>query len=634
MTFPQFAFKNVLRNKRTYAAYFLSSAFSVMIFFVYALFIFHPGIKKGITQSLAIQLMITAEFVMYFFAFFFVLYSVSTFLKTRKREFGILMMHGMTKTQLNTMVFLENMIIGSGAILIGIGAGILTAKLFFMIAAHLLDIHSLPFYMSWKAIALTVAAFLGLFLVISIFTAFLVRTNSLLSLFQSGQKPKKEPKVSVLLSLLSAVLLLASYYLAGTATLNSLLIRMLPVIAMTIVGTYFFFSQLSVFIMRALQKNRFLFWKKTNIITISSLAYRLKDNARMFFMVCIVSTVAFCAVGSLSSMKILSKQFNEDYAAEISYIARDQQPLHHDNLNEIKDELKKKQLKYSTYRTTLKILDVKTSNDRFPPKTMPVMSFSAYRTIIQKAGGKIAEQPLTGKQVLKMKTSSTETFSPHMYMFKQGKLSVNADVSTEHVAMPRELIDSDGIVVSDELFKKIRPASTQEFTGFFTSRMEATNGMLDELAKDGIVRYYEKTPYTMAVSGTLADQMMKLYSALLFVALLIGAVFFVAAGSFLYFRLYADLDYDTRLYLTIKKVGLTDKELSRIVTRQLALLFFVPIAVAFVHSAFAFSALQSFFTLSIAGQVSIVLAGFLVAQVLYFLFIRQRYLRNLRKSLI
>ncbi|MGG1675591.1 hypothetical protein ACIFOT_07540 [Neobacillus sp. NRS-1170] len=67
MTFPQFVYRNVVRNKRTYAAYFLSSAFSVLIFFVYALFIFHPDIKQGVTKTAAIQLMTAAEVIMYVF---------------------------------------------------------------------------------------------------------------------------------------------------------------------------------------------------------------------------------------------------------------------------------------------------------------------------------------------------------------------------------------------------------------------------------------------------------------------------------------------------------------------------------------------------------------------------------------
>ncbi|MBE6185562.1 MAG: ABC transporter permease, partial [Bacillus sp. (in: Bacteria)] len=124
------------------------------------------------------------------------------------------------------------------------------------------------------------------------------------------------------------------------------------------------------------------------------------------------------------------------------------------------------------------------------------------------------------------------------------------------------------------------------------------------------------------------------YKMMLFVALLVGLVFFVAAGSFLYFRLYSDLEYDTRQYLTIKKIGLTDRELNSIVTRQMALLFFVPIVVAFVHSIFAFIALQTFYTVSIVRETVIVLACFFIAQLLYFFIIRSRYLRNLKKSLI
>jgi putative ABC transport system permease protein len=82
------------------------------------------------------------------------------------------------------------------------------------------------------------------------------------------------------------------------------------------------------------------------------------------------------------------------------------------------------------------------------------------------------------------------------------------------------------------------------------------------------------------------------------------------------------------------RVGLTDQELMKIVTQQLLLLFFVPIIVAIVHSIFAFIALQSYFTVSIAGETIGVLICFFLAQLLYFYFIRKLYLKKLRKSLI
>lgn len=634
MTFPQFVYRNVVRNKRTYAAYFLSSAFSVLIFFVYALFIFHPDIEQGVTNSAAIQLMTAAEVIMYVFSFLFVLYSVSTFLKSRKREFGILMMHGMMRKQLNLMVFLENMLIGIGAIVVGIGLGLITGKLFLMVGANMIGIGPLPFYFSVKALLLTTCAFITLFFCISLFTTTLVRVNKLIDLFQAGEKPKKEPKVSIYLSLLSAVLLIAGYYLAATTTLQTLIIRMLPVIGMTIVGTYFFYTQLSVFIIKLMQKNRGLFWKKTNIITISSLAYRLKDNARMFFMVTIVSTVAFCAVGTLASMNVMNKQVDHDFPAEISYLAMDDQPVQQQNLKQIETELKEKKIAYTTNHVQIKYVAVASSTDRYTPEKLPVVSFSDYKKIAKAAGYSFTEKPLLGKETLGMRTTSISNSEQMTIVLKQEKIKLRQNKLSDNIVFPMQLVMGEGLVVSDDLFEKLTAINTKMYTGFYTSDLKKTAGIADNLVENGMKFYSEKDPYSMTVSGTIYENQMNMYKMMLFVALLIGAVFFIAAGSFLYFRLYADLEYDRRLYLTIVKVGLTDLELNKIVTRQLTLLFFVPILVAFVHSAFAFMALQSIFTLSIAKEIVIVLASFLVAQFHYFFFIRFRYLQNLRKTLV
>lgn len=603
-----------------------------MIFFLYALFIFHPDINEGMTKDVAIQLMTAAEVIMYVFAFFFVLYSVGTFLKSRKREFGILMMHGMTKGQLNWMVFLENMLIGLGAIVVGIGVGILTGKLFLMIGAKMISIDPLPFYLSTKALLLTICAFLILFFCISLFTTILVRTNKLIDLFQAGEKPKKEPKVSMFLALFSAILLIVSYYLAATTTMQNVLYRMLPVIGMTIVGTYFFYTQLSVFMMKLLRKNRLLFWKKTNIITISSLSYRLKDNAWMFFMVTIVSTVAFCAVGTLASMNVMNKQVKVNFPADITYIAMDNSEIHTQNLAQIKKELDEKEVDYTVHQVPIKEVEIVSSSDKYAPKRLSIVSFSDYKKIALAAGYDFEEKTLTGTEVLGIRMSYFDSVDqePITYTLKFNQLTLTQSKWTKHVVMPYQI----GLVVSDELYKTLKSDKTNIYTGFYTENLKKTAGIGDHLVEEGKRFSSKKIPYYIFVSGTLYEMQMNMYRMMLFVALLIGAVFFIAAGSFLYFRLYADLEYDRRQYLTIKKVGLTDQELNKIVTQQLVLLFFIPIVVAFVHSAFAFMALQSFYKLSIATEVIVVLGCFLLAQLLYFFIIRYNYLRNLKKTLI
>jgi putative ABC transport system permease protein len=217
---------------------------------------------------------------------------------------------------------------------------------------------------------------------------------------------------------------------------------------------------------------------------------------------------------------------------------------------------------------------------------------------------------------------------------KQDNIELIRKNSTEHVVLPYRLILNEGFVVSDDLFKKLVPVKTEKFTGFFINEFEKTTGMGGNLVVDRVSLQSEDKPYAMTVSGTLLEKQMSMYSMMLFVALLIGAIFFIAAGSSLYFRLYSDMDYDERQYMTIMRVGLSDQELNKIVTRQLILLFFVPIIVAIIHSTFAFITLQSMFTLSIESEMIVVLACFATAQLIYFFFIRHHYLRKLKNASI
>src|SRR5699024_10150477 len=95
------------------------------------------------------------------------------------------------------------------------------------------------------------------------------------------------------------------------------------------------------------------------------------------------------------------------------------------------------------------------------------------------------------------------------------------------------------------------------------------------------------------------------WSHVILVGLFIGIVFFVSAGSFLYCRLYTDLDQDREKFAAISKIGLTSREMSRVISKQIALLFFAPIVVALVHGAVALTALSHMFDFSLIRDASI-----------------------------
>ncbi|WP_028593185.1 FtsX-like permease family protein [Paenibacillus assamensis] len=635
MNFRQFAFNNVFRNKRTYAAYFLSSSFSVMIFFIYSVIASHPALKDGISHMLPILAMGIAKWIVYVFSFFFILYSVGAFLKTRQHEFGVLMIHGMSPHQLNRLIFLENMIIGFGAIVTGISSGLLLAKVGFVIGGNAIGIE-LPYHISISALALTAGSFVVLFFVISSLTQLMVSKSKVQQLLQGTTKPKPEPRASLLLSLFAALLLVASYVLSYTAKATTIGYLMIPIVLMTIIGSYFLFTQLSVFLVHLLKRNDRLFLRKTNMLTISDLAYRMKDNARMFFMVCIVSTVAFCAVGTLASFAVMEDELVQSHVYDLNYVSKKGNQMEQAHLTEVESLLKLKGVEYS--KIAYEYVTVKTEQSRSQWTVFAQSMYNKAAADLQRPNVAVTGEQALLIPFLKDTIHFKLPFEAETVRIADSSIKLTTMDKVEGPITNQGLI-GEALIVSDEMYKALsKHGKKGVIYGYKTVDWEQTIGV-----GTGIMQDYDQAVKTMGTgNGEISFEISSLaasvavqrqmFSIMMFSALLVGAVFFIASGSFLYFRLYTDLEQDKERYKAIGKIGLTDRELSKIATTQLLLLFFIPIIVAVIHSAFAFTALQSIINLSIVSQTVKVLAGFAFAQIVYFFVIRWRYMIHLREA--
>lgn len=300
--------------------------FTVMVFFTFAIFAFHEAISGNDMNSSVQQGMNIAGGIIYVFSFFFILYSMSSFLTTRKKELGLLMMQGMSVRQVRLMIFLENMVIGFFATLGGIILGLIFSKVILLIAENVLVLDdSLNFYLPIQAIIVTFLSFILLFFIISLFVSYILRSRKLIDLIKGNKKSKGEPKANIFLTV-SAVLLIGVGYAAALIVEGAVVIvAMLPVVVVVIIGPYLLFTQLSVYIIRKLKQNNNIFWWKTNMILFSDLSFRMKDNARTFFMVAIISTVAFSAIGTLFGFQtFLTEGLKNNNPYTFSYITVDQ----------------------------------------------------------------------------------------------------------------------------------------------------------------------------------------------------------------------------------------------------------------------------------------------------------------------
>lgn len=648
MSFRQFAFNNVRRNGRAYFAFFLSSAFMVMIFFTYAMFIFHPGIQESDMGKMTRTGMVVAEYIIFIFSFLFVLYSISTFLKARNKEFGVLSLLGASAGQINRLIFLENMLIGIVSIATGIGSGMLLSKVFLLLSSYVVQFEELPFYWPGHAILLTFTAFMALFLVISFFTLVFIRKNRVLELLQGSSKPKKEPKTSIWLMLLGLALLVISVINLPMRNING---SHIIIAAFTgIAGTYFFYTQLTVPIIRLLKKNRRFFWRGSNLLWLSEMAYKLKDNARMLFMVNVFIALACMSVGLVLALDIQNKQTYERQPYSFVYHVYNESTAEEETAG-IDEQLGQYGVEFD--KISLDTLGTTFRNDQTLDHPYgEVVSLSQLRRAT-------ASLPLVLPQEIPQKEGFLIYGSE-----SRGELAAEdwdyVDIHFGDTRLPlagnlqADLFVRSGylLVVDDQTYSELTQAAEAD-GGSRTSyrilyyipewnespppRMDDEEAVLSLKIKEWMWSRDRSNEAVNHLQSNAEDYltMKQSTSVLSFIGVFVAAIFSIASASFLYFKLYSELNQDRHIYRSLSKIGLNQGEMRKSATLQMAVLFFIPIVISAIQALVVLTPLGHNFELPVTTMPVLIASGtFLIAQCLYFIIVRSRYVIQLKRVMV
>lgn len=651
MSFPQFAFNNVRRNARAYIAYFLSSAFMVMVFFAYSVFIYHPEIANNDMGPMAVMSMQVAAYIVYVFAFFFVLYSVGSFLKSRNLEFGILSILGARPNQINKLIFLENMLIGIVAIATGIAGGMLLSKLFLLFSTKTIGIADLPFYWPTKAMLVTSLSFVCLFLVISIFTLLLIRKNKVLELLQGNVKPKKQPKASLFLSLFGVVLLTTGFY---TLRIELSPFSIILAAVTGIGGTYFFYSQLSVFFIRLLQRSRRSTWRGTRLLWISEMSYKLRDNSRMLFLITVVTALASMGAGIVLSINQSGReQYTEQPFAitQTYYRTSSTEP----DRSKIHQELQAAGVEYTETRidtvsasvldeaggkNNLLLIGISQYNELASLVDLPAVAKLGSNEVVLLASGEVAKDDYIHNRMITLDEQSAIS----LYV-KESVTTDSIEFMTSTIPVlivPEAWMERVRIAKLAEEGKEIKPNINYYYkvpvwdTGSLPSISSQENIVGTKLTRWNVEMEGESEVVFDLTSRAARYWDLKQSTATLsFVSVFIALIFSVASASFLYFKLHSDLAADIRMYRALSKIGLSTREMSASATKQIAILFYIPIVVAAVQSLVVITPILSEMEImNVFKPVLITFAAYLILQSVFFIIVKSRYIRSLKKMMV
>lgn len=576
MTLFEFAWKNISRDGRNYVYYFVNCVFSVFVFFLFSVLSFHPALQIIDDHSAMGLTLATGEAISVVFSICFISYSMGCFLKARSRQLGVITILGASKKQLNRLVFLENMLVGVLSIVAGILLGLVFSKFFLDIANVLIGVSDFTFYFPVNAILLTTLIMGLVFLGIAYFTPKFIRKKEVVKLLKAEAKDDKPQKLipALIVFLLLAPVLVWSFFgksSSARAIQESILLPFLFMIVAAL-GTYLLFS----FGMRL-----WMAWQdksRTNVrlLCIGDQRSKLKTNAQSMTFSAILYAISFFAVIVLFSMsKNVKSETEKILPYAMTYNTWTEDADADQDLAVIQAELEH----LPGYKRTdihLWYAD--------PHSRTPLMAQSNYNQIMDFLGRESISVSDTGvylvsgnaDTLLKGIPSSVEAF------LQANHLSLSVEGQSDQVITLTGF--TNGIcVVSDAVLESLKPQLTEKtITAFLYDQWELNSEspkaiftVLEETLEKGdanvvsAYRYYRSSQ----IQNNLT----------LYIGGMLSFVFLLAVASFLYSRLYSQLDAECRKWKGIVKIGLSRKELTVVLNRLIFLVLCVPFGVALLY---------------------------------------------------
>ncbi|MFD0960361.1 ABC transporter permease [Paenibacillus chungangensis] len=648
MTFRSLALSGIRGNWRSYSAFFLSSIFSVCIFYMYTAFIFHPEVTSGyiVGASAVKDGMKFALYLIIIFSFLFILYANSAFLKTRKQEFGLYSLFGMTRMQLRKLIMYENIFIALFAIAAGIGIGMLFSKLFFMAIGALLDLtEPIPFTVPPQALLTTAIGFSVLFLVISLWTVIRLRRTEIIELLKAGKKPKGELRYSPILVAIGVISLATGYVMAVMMDVATFGVFALPILVTVVVGTYFLFTQLSILLLRWAGKRKGLYYKRTNMLIFAQLGYKIKDNARILFIVSIMSAVIMTAMGTIYIVSIQNKaDMLELSPYTIAYVEKGlhtHEVLNPDELQRIlkedgitvKHKMNTTGISLQGYQVYVddRLLFGRPSEADSQSNGM-IISNTDYNTMA-KQQGKTSIEVESGKLIIIYRhyRNEMDMSSGVVHGGLNGK-KVTFSVDRIHQeSVMNNWVSSNGLtfVMDDhtygELINGIPEKQRLVFYGYELDKWEQAADAISHLRQLVPEELADEVDMSRPERFVSSNQSMGLT---LFIGMFISLLFFVAAGSMIYFKLFTELQEEREQFRSLSRIGITRGEIRRIIVSQIAIVFFIPCAVGISHALFAMQSLDNMMEMSNWSYSFVVIGIYIAMQLLYFLMASRSYMKS------
>ncbi len=598
--------------------------------------IVHPYMQETMWyQNVRWGLIICNVIIISFFVIF-ILYSTSIFIEARKKELGLYMLMGATKSNVIGVIMTEQMLIGIFANIFGIGLGMIFLKLFFMVFSMLLGLpKELPVIFDVRAIGGTFIAYMVIFVLLSFISALRIWNIKIIRLLKEFRTDKKEKKTSMWLCIFGFICLGIGYALALQATILTIAVYFFPVSILVSFGTYFSFTHGTAQILEIIKRNKKIMYTYPYLFIVNQLSHRMKENGRFFFMLSRATTFVVTATGTVflyfSSMQDM---WRDGGAHSFSYIEKGVST--HEVFEEGTVEQLLHQYGYDDFQF-MSFVGVYASfqSNKGEAEVAPLIKESEYNQEARKQKQK-TYHPKKGTVTLVFYNKYNRS---NIYNQKEIQLQVMNQTypfvfngQKEGVQFNYHLAHINGLffVMNDEDFdriaNKVPDSEKMMYRGYTLPNIENTKKLNEALRKH--IKQDDNNAFRSNME--LYVNMKEFGDITLFVGSFISILFFLTSCSIVYFKWFHNISSDRKQYEALSKLGMTKEEVWKISRWQLCMLFFAPIIVGSMHSAVALYTFHN--TIFMDGslrKVGLFILFYIVACIVYFFFAQREYRKHL-----
>jgi ABC-type antimicrobial peptide transport system permease subunit len=654
MTFNQLVWKMAKQNKGKYIFYYLCNSFAVMFFFMYATVYFNKRIVEvkeleSIQDALAIP-----GVALVVFTVFFINYAHRIFTRRRRKEFGLLMGLGMSNRDIVRLLVVENGMIAAVSIVSGLLAGTIFSRLFFLVLMNSAGMGQVPFHLSVEMFSYSVGAFLIVFLLSVGVTLYLTLFRTLSDILKSDRIADTIKLRSPLLGGFGVALVIGSGLMLYFTYLNeanpggdglTLLVWTIGLLF----GLYIALSQSMSFFIKMAKKHKPFYYRK--LLFLTSLEYKFKQLTAILMLVTVMGMVTiFYTTLLLFIYSATEKQVMDRHPYDLAFVETNtKNVISEEELFSILD----KEDNPVKEHITIELFDYYEQDAHWEEilNRYTFMRLSDFNRLTMRETEVGEGEYLYFHNQLPEYDGGVNIYENGL-SFDKGQITLSfKETIVEKKFNSLNYDFTEFLVVSDSEFDRLKNGLAMEeaiihlinvenwkdsssAVGELTQKMEENNNSTPPYDKGHYPYNSEEDLFQPASKIADYNYNRKSGGIMFFVSTFISVLFFFGSFILLYLNLFSNIEQEKEKYRKLYKIGITTKEIQRLIAGELKVLFFfAPLlgtAVAFhyivVFAKDAGGIMQnpSFFLhfLTIAGI-------YLVIQTGYYLYAKRKMMRQL-----